>query len=444
MNLFTYRLLTYLGLPLATYAIWKRCRKNQLEHRQDPQYKLVDHCVSSRFGLNPTPFQKGGIWFHAVSVGETRSIFPLLSVIKQRYPNTPITLTNSSIQGALHALEFMPIHFQQQMLPLDYPFAVKRFLKQIEPKLVVMVETEIWPNLFKACHELEIPVVLINARLKENSMRGYKKWGGNLVKNTLNLTSFISTQTEQDSQHFLELGVNPNKLRTLGNLKTDINPDSTLPEQAQNWRKLNHAENRPIWVAASTHKNPQGGVSEEQLIIQAQQQLLATQPNALLILVPRHVERFKEVSNYLDESGLSWQRRSDNVALTENTQVFLADSLGEMMLWYSLADTAFVGGSLVPFGGHNILEPAALRTPIISGQHYHNLANMFAPFVEKKAILISHSVEELSAQLNELLSNKEKADTLTESAFNLMQQQTGALQKTVDALCKLLDENTKS
>lgn len=455
MNLLTYRILTGLALPFIAYAAWKRCQKHKKTwHNKTQQLEsltessLANHhtlpleipfCFRSRFGFNPTPMQKGGIWIHAVSVGETRSVFGFLKGLKTRYPDLPVTLTNSSFQGAIHAHEFCPIAFQHQMLPLDYPFAVNRFLSQIQPKLVIMVETEIWPNLYHACQQQNIPVVLINARLKDRSLAAYKKWGGTAIQNALNQTAFIGAQSQMDADNFAKLGVLSEKVKILGNLKSDIQISDNLMNQVAAWQTENKAHNRMIWVAASTHANPENGESEESLILKAHQQLLKTQPDALLILVPRHAARFDEVATFIEQSGLSWQKRSHQAAIKEQTQVYLADSLGEMMLWYALADIAFIGGSLVPFGGHNILEPASVKTPVISGPHFHNLTSMFTPFIEEKAISIVNSSNELAEHLNNLFTKKEKAAQQSETAFNIMQNQTGALDATLQEISKLLD-----
>ncbi len=442
MNLFTYRLLTGIALPLIAYSGWKRCRKHKKQQQADANLANIDYCFRSRFGFNPTPFQKDGVWIHAVSVGETRSIFPLLSAIKQDFPGLPITVTNGSTQGALQALQFSPVPIQHQMLPYDYPFAVNRFLQQIQPKLVIMVETEIWPNLYQACTEKNIPVVLINARLKESSFKAYQKWGGQLIANALNQTEFVSAQFPVDAQHFSALGTDADKIKTLGNLKFDLDVDSELADRAAEFRQQNQLQKRPIWVAASTHANPEDSSpdkSEEQLMIDAHQMLLQHQPDALLILVPRHADRFAEVAQILDTSGLNWQQRSKRNTIEANTQIYLADSVGEMMLWFACANVAFIGGSLVPFGGHNILEPAALNKPVLSGPHYSNLKALFEPFVTTDAIKVVEDAQQLASTLVELIEQPEQAEQLAQRGYRCFIEQTGALQKTMQELKPYLE-----
>ena len=444
MNLFSYRLLTSLALPLIAYSGWKRCRKQTLQHEAHPEQAEVKQCFRSRFGYNQQDYQTGGIWIHAVSVGETRSIFPLLSKLKQQYPASPLTVTNGSTQGALQALQFSPVEIQHQMIPYDFPFAVNRFLDQIQPKLVIMVETEIWPNLYQACSDRKIPIILINARLKEKSFLSYQKWGGKMLANALNQTQFIATQFPIDAQYFAQLGAQTDKIKTLGNLKFDLTIPEALPQQAADWKTENQLSERFIWVAASTHAHPESNNdSEEQLMLQAHQQFIQTanpdQPQPLLIIVPRHADRFDEVAQQIEASGLSYARRSHNQVITAQTQVYLADSVGELMLWFAACNTAFIGGSLVPFGGHNILEPAALNKVVVSGPHYQNLKALFDTFSEDQALSIVDSPAELAALLTDLSKHPQKQALLAQQAFNSFSQHSGALDKLLREIDLILD-----
>ena len=442
MNLFSYRFLTSIALPFIAYSGWKRCRKHKLQQEHNPNLPDLPDCFRSRFGFNRQKFQTDGIWIHAVSVGETRSIFPLLTTLKEQYPNLPITVTNGSTQGALQALQFSPVEIQHQMLPYDYSFAVKRFLKQIKPKLVVMVETEIWPNLYQACKDQNIPIVLINARLKESSFKAYQKWGGKLIANALNQTQYISAQFSADADYFKALGAQEAKVKTLGNLKFDLNIDPQTTQNAKDWRAKHNLTTRPIWVAASTHAHPSSNElaqSEEQIVLDAHKQLLAKEPNALLILVPRHADRFADIAKLLNDNQVNWASRSQQQAITTSTQVYLADTVGELMQWFTLSDVAFIGGSLVPFGGHNILEPAALKKPILSGEHVTNLKALFEPFIEANAIHIVKNSNELADNLYQLINNPEQAQALGTKAHDCFSAQTGALQRTLTLITPFLE-----
>lgn len=430
MNVFWYRFLLWIAFPWVLYSAWKRCRK----------YKDADipirHCLASRFGRNPTPFQTGGIWIHAVSVGETRSIFPLLKILHQRYPELPLTVTSGSTQGAVQALKFAPVPIQHQMMPYDYLFAVKRFLNQIQPKLVLMVETEIWPNLYHECARQSIPLVLANARLKKSSFQAYQKWAPTLISDTLNKTRFIAAQFEADANNLRALEVDPTKIQVTGNIKSDIEIPPGLVNQAMTLRETSGWKDRFIWVGASTHEH------EESLLLNAHRQLLKHFPNALLILVPRHANRFKDVENLVKTEYPNSAIRSRNEAPQASTPVYLADTVGELLQWFATADAAFIGGSLVPFGGHNILEPAALQTPVLSGKHYQNLQALFDVFLEENALLISHHENELAQQLIELAELPFYRQQMAEKAYACFLNQSGALSRLLKKLTPFIE--TKS
>lgn len=430
MSLFGYRVIIFILLPFVAFAAFKRCRKAS----------NIKHCFTSRFGLNPQKFQTGGIWIHAVSVGETRSVFPLLTALKKQYPNKVITLTSGSIQGAIQALSFSPVTIQHQMIPYDYPFAINRFIKQIKPSLVIMIETEIWPNLYHACTKQNIPIVLANARLKNKSFQSYQKYAPNLVKKALNQTQFIAAQFPQDALNFKNLGVNEDKIKLIGNIKSDIVIEPNLDEIATKFKQQNNLEKRFIWVAASTHGAVEGNESEESLLLKAHQKLLQVQPNALLILVPRHPERFAQVAKEVRLSN-SLVVRSDKHPILASTQVYLADTVGEMMTWFKVADVAFVGGSLVPFGGHNIMEPASLGKPTLSGIHYQNLKALFDEFIKEDAVLISNNEHQLAEQLIQLLTDRKQAG---ENALSCFKKQAGSLKKLLTLIKPLIKITTKN
>ena len=441
MNLFTYRLITHLALPFIAYHGWRRCQKQATACSENTP--TIQDCFRSRFGWNRQTFQTGGIWIHAVSVGETRSIFPLLSRLKQTYPSLPLTVTSGSTQGALQALQFAPVQIQHQMIPYDYPFAVNRFLQQIQPKLVIMVETEIWPNLYQSCKQRKIPIILVNARLKEKSFLAYQRWGGEIIQNALNQTQFIATQFPADTNYFQQLGAHPNKIKTLGNLKFDLDLAPNLEQQAKEWKNSQQLNHRFIWVAASTHAHPESNQpSEEQLILQAHQQLIralpANSPTPLLILVPRHAERFAQVAQQIKASGLRFALRSQHHPITEQTQVYLADTTGELMTWFASCDVAFIGGSLVPFGGHNILEPAALKKPVLSGSFYSNLQALFDTFSQKGALNITPTPNDLSKTLIKLYHNPQICQQLGQKAHHSFKQNSGALTKLLTEIKDLI------
>ncbi len=418
-----YNTLIHSALPIVAGISWRKCRKAaQTEPR-------LEHCFAQKFGKLPAGIKQNGVLIHAVSLGETRSVLPLISELQNLYPDMPLTLTNGSVRGAKQLVKTLPAGIQYSFLPLDYPFAVKRFLKQLQPKVVVIIETEIWPNLIQACHDLNIPILLVNARLKRSSMQSYQKYGGQWLCDKLNQIETIACQFKADHDNFARLGVNTNKLQTIGNLKFDISISDQLRQQTNAW-KAHH--NGFIWVAASTHED------EEALMLEAHKKLLAKQPNAVLILVPRQADRFIEVEQSLLRETWHYEKRSDwqsleQHTLRQTTQVVLADSVGEMLFWMGISDAAFIGGSMVNFGGHNILEPAAWQKPILSGPHYQNLEALYQVFIDENAIQICDTPEELASQLIALTDDKTNSKW-GEIAFQTFEQNTGALQKVLSLL----------
>lgn len=436
MSIYLYRLILIISLPFIIYQAIKRCQKAKKNKTNNTSIK---NCFRSRFGFNQQKLTQNGIWIHAVSVGETRSIFPLLTALKKQYPNKTITVTSGSTQGAVQALNFSPIKIQHQMVPYDYPFAINRFLKQLKPQLVIMIETEIWPNLYHACHQQNIPLVLANARLKEKSFKNYHKYANKLIIQTLNKTKFIAAQFQQDADNFIKLGVKKEHIKVLGNIKSSILLPHDLSKVTTQFKQQHNIEQRFIWVGASTHGSVNGSLAEETLLLKAHQQLLKTHKNSLLILAPRHPERFTEVAETL--TNINTAIRSNNDTITANTQVYLADSVGEMMTWFKLANVAFIGGSLVPFGGHNIIEPAALAKPIISGKHFQNLQALFKQFQQQDAISIVNNETDLAQILIQFANDKTMQYIEGQKAYKCFTDQAGALDKLMEQLSVFIKDN---
>ena len=415
-----YTLLLWLLWPAFALAGWRRCRKARRLGVRLP------HCFKSRWGWTPPQWRSGGIWLHAVSVGESRSIFPLLQALRDRYPHLPITVTNGSVQGALQVQQHSPVAVQNSLIPYDYPFAMRRFLKRLQPKLVVIVETELWPNLYILCQRQQIPLVLINARLKNKSFRAYQRWGQPLVGQTLQCLQLIGAQFPIDAQRFKALGAPAERVRVLGNIKSDLTIPETLPHQAHQLRA--HLGKRFIWCAGSTHDG------EEAQLWQAHQHLLQSHPDALLVLAPRHADRFQEVATWLTKHRIPYSRRSHQAYPAPTDRVWLIDTMGELLLFYALSDVAFVGGTLVPFGGHNILEPAALNKPVLSGPHYGNLEALYEAMLACGGVEILQTPQALGARLTQLADSpgiREQAGERAQQCFNRLQ---GALARTLKAI----------
>lgn len=417
-----YNALLALLAPLFWLAGWRRCRRARRLGLHLPA------CLSGRFGHIPSDWRSGGIWLHAVSVGESRSIFPLLEALHRHHPDLPLTVTNGSIQGALQVQRFAPVPVQNGLIPYDYPHAVARFLDRLRPRLVVIVETELWPNLFAACARRNIPLVMINARLKTRSFERYRRWGQPLVGETLHHARLVGTQFEVDAERFRTLGAQ--RVEVLGNLKFDLRLPDNLHERARQLRL--RLGGRFIWVAGSTH------AGEEEQMLAAHARLRAAYPDALLILAPRHADRFDEVARLLQRTGVTHVHRSRGDIPGADTAVWLADTVGELLLWYALADAAFVGGSLVPFGGHNILEPAAVGTPVLSGPHYQNLQALFDSMLACDGVHIVQNEETLAEQLRLWADQPRLARQQGERAQACFQRHQGALDRTLERIKAVL------
>lgn len=359
-----YTLLLYLLVPLILLRLYWRGRRL-------PDYRRR---WAERFGFFPPLPTSGCIWIHAVSVGETRAALPLLHALRQRYPAIPLLVTSTTPTGSRQLREALGDRVSHVYAPYDLPAVVNRFLHRTRPRLAVMMETELWPNLFHICALRGIPLVVANARLSERSARGYRRLG-RLTRRMLAAT-MIAAQTEADASRFRALGAP--RVKRMGNLKFDLILPPTLAEQGRELRRA-LGERRPVLIAASTH------AGEEEQILDACARLRDGLPDLLLLLVPRHPERFPQVADLCGHRGLDVVTRSENRPCGPETQVFLGDTLGELLLFYAAADVAFVGGSLVPVGGHNVLEPALLGLPVLFGPHIFNFSEACQKLLEAQA-----------------------------------------------------------
>ncbi|MCQ8869345.1 lipid IV(A) 3-deoxy-D-manno-octulosonic acid transferase [Vibrio splendidus] len=328
------------------------------------------------------------IWIHAVSVGESIAAVPLIKELKKQAPNQPILVTTTTSTGA-EQIEKLGDLVEHRYMPIDFSFAVKGFLKAIKPTQMLIIETELWPNTLNVVHNARIPITVVNARLSEKSCNNYAK-----VQPLFNLLhpclTKILCQTESDAARFECLGVDKNKLAITGSIKFDIQISDEVREKGKALRAELGA-NRPVWIAASTHKG------EDEQVLDAHQKVLEAHPNALLIIVPRHPERFDSVFELCQAQGFETVRRTSQSSQSESTQVYLGDTMGEMLILIGAADICFMGGSLIgdKVGGHNVLEPAALGVPVITGPSYYN-------FTEIVELLSQDSICELAKDSNEL------------------------------------------
>jgi len=311
------------------------------------------------------------------------------------------------------------------------PWAAARFLSRVQPKLVVIMETELWPNHIHQCAKRGIPVALANARLSARSAKGYARFAG-LTRPMLEEMSLIAVQTETEAERFRQLGARPECVEVTGSIKFDLSIDPQLLIKACELRGSWQAQERPVWIAASTHEG------EDEIVLNAHRQLLANYPDALLILVPRHPERFNTVFERCQREGFASVRRSTGEPVNARTQVLVGDTMGELLLLYALADSAFVGGSLVPNGGHNLLEPAALAKPVLSGPHLFNFLEIAAMLREAGALEEVEDAQGLALAVQRLFELPQDAQRMAQASLNVMQANQGALQRLLDGLARLL------
>jgi len=371
------------------------------------------------------------LWLHAVSVGEVEASTPLIDRLLTQFPQYQIVITTVTPTGAQTVQRRFAdkvIHFY---LPYDLPDAVQRFIRQLSPTICVVMETELWPNLYHYCHQQQIPIVIANARMSLRSLNGYRKFGP-LIKKTLSCVTQIIAQSKLDADRIISLACDPDRVSIAGNLKFDVDAPPELHKRAQSIRRKLFA-NRSVWIAASTHDN------EEDLVLDAFARILAEHADCLLIIAPRHPQRFDKVADLCVKRGFSVTRKSSDVECGDSTQIFLLDTLGDLQLYYGCADIAFVGGSLVAAGGHNMLEPAALGVPVISGEHVANFHEISSLLLEAGAVFLVKDSAELAGKVKQLLTDTGLRHQMGAYGKALVAVHRGSADHTVDILRSILE-----
>ena len=378
-----------------------------------------------RFGRGALP-EDCPVWVHAVSVGEVQAAVPLVRRVLDRYPGLRVLVTTTTPTGSERVRAAFGTEVEHVYAAYDLPGAVGRFLDRVRPRLAVFMETELWPNTLRLCAERAIPVVLANARLSERSARGYARFPG-VVGPMLGRIGAIAAQARPDADRFLALGVPGERVQVTGSLKFDVPLPASLREQAEALRRQWGAD-RSVWVAASTHEG------EEKRILEAFERLLQHCPDSLLVLVPRHPERFARVLALARRKGFRVVQRTRAGEDAKQAQVFLGDTMGELPLFFAAADVAFVGGSLVPTGGHNLLEPAALGVPVLFGPHVFNFAEVSGMLVERAAGRQVRGARELAALVCELFQDPDRRHAMGESGREAVVENRGALERLMAVL----------
>ncbi|HWH48059.1 MAG TPA: lipid IV(A) 3-deoxy-D-manno-octulosonic acid transferase [Burkholderiales bacterium] len=406
-----YTIALFLLLPWALLHLLLRSRR-QPEYLQN---------IAERFGLSGEPSGTPLIWVHAVSVGETRAAEPLIKALRKRHPSHGILLTHTTPTGRQASLELFGDAVRRCYLPYDFPFAVKRFLRHFRPQVGIVMETEIWPNLIEHCHRLGIPLYLVNARMSEKSARGYARFHG-LAAAALRKLAGIGAQTERDAARLSGLGAEA--VTVTGNIKFDRSPPPEMLVLGKRLREL--FGNRKVFLAASTREG------EETLILDAFAGVNIAE--LLIVLVPRHPQRFEELAALLRQRGRAFARRSEGLPVTVDTGVVLGDSMGEMFAYYYASDAAFVGGSLLPLGGQNLLEACAVGRPVVVGPHTFNFEEVTEGAIEAGAALRIADAAALAAVVASLFSNPGRREAMAEAGIRFTQKHRGATERTMTML----------
>jgi len=419
---FIYTLTLYLLTPFVLYRLTARGIKY---HGYLARWR-------ERFGFFPDPGIRDSIWIHAVSLGEVNAAVPLIKALMERYRDTPFVITTVTPTGSDRVLQLFGDRVFHVYLPYDLTSAVRRFLDRVRPRLAVIMETEIWPNLFMTCAERGVSIVVANARLSEKSLRGY--WPIQpLVRRAIRCASFVAAQSATDEERLRLLGATEPRLAVVGNLKFDMAvPDGVL-ERGAAFRAA-AGGGRPVWIAASTHEG------EEMVVLKAHAAVLRRFPDALLLVAPRHPERFKPFAAACRAYGFRTLTRSEEGGADPNCQCFVADSMGELLMFYATADVAFVGGSLVPVGGHNLLEPAALGRPAIVGPQTFNFEEVTEDLIAAGAVMRIVEADELGPAVVRLLSRDAERRRMGEAALAVMERERGAVARTMAIVEGMLRE----
>ncbi|CAM3785666.1 lipid IV(A) 3-deoxy-D-manno-octulosonic acid transferase [Parendozoicomonas haliclonae] len=431
MSRFFYTLIFYLALPLVMLRLLYRA------------WRAPDYVKrwNERFGFFKLPaFEGKRIWVHTVSVGESIAAAPLVKKMLPTFPEHQFVITTMTPTGSeqvlnIYASEIAAGRVVHVYAPYDLPDAIARFLNKVQPELAVFMETELWPNTVAACHNRGIPSLLTNARLSERSAKGYARIGS-LSRNMLSQLSFIAAQGSADAERFIELGFPKERLEITGTLKFDISAPTALLEQGKELREKwlhGRGEHARILIAASTYKG------EDEQILDAYAHLRQSLTDVLLILVPRHKERFQPAYELIKSQDWKVARRSAGEVVNAETDILLGDTMGELMQLYATADVAFVGGSLIERGGHNPLEPAALGIPVIYGPHVFNFAAVNETLRDAGCLFTVHSSTGLTREAERLLTDQEAWQQASDAARAVMDRNRGALDRQLKLTASLLN-----
>ena len=413
-----YSSILYLLSPLfIVYLLWRS--------RRAPAYR---ERWAERFGFYELKQEQPPIWIHAVSVGEAQAALPLINKLRERYPEHPVLITTTTPTGSARVLEAIGDNVMHVYAPYDLPCAVGRFLNQMKPVMAIIMETEIWPNVFHHCAKRKIPTILANARMSARSAAGYQKLG-KFMQGVMSTIDVVAAQSQDDAARLIGLGVKHDHMHIIGSVKFDVHMPASLKEQAAVLRR-DWGVDRSIWIAASTRQG------EEEHILDAYAKVKHEQEDALLVIVPRHPERFDGVASLCEKRGFNLARRSQHQPCGEDIDIYIGDSMGELPLFYAASDLAFIGGTLVDAGGQNPIEAAALGLPIIIGPSFYNFTDIGRMLRESEAVCEVKDSEQLAAMVLECFREPNLRHERGENAKAMVERNRGAL----DKLLKLINE----
>ena len=413
-----YDLLVYLLRPFAVAVVLWRGLRNR-------GYWAG---FGERFGFGAAAAGRT-LWVHAVSLGEVTAAAPIVRAVQARHPQLAVILTTATPTGRARARALYGTSVDVRYLPYDTPGSMRRFLKRVQPRAAIIMETELWPNLFHQCRRRGVPVVLASARLSPRSVARYLRFSG-VFRGVFSADTVVAAQSVEDAARFIAIGAQPDRTQVIGNVKFDVGVDAEAVERGIRLRAT--WAPRPVWIAGSTHEG------EEEQVLTAHARVLEQQPGTLLLVVPRHPERFAAVADLLERRGFRYHRRSDARPLPAGTQVFLVDTVGELRSMYAAVDVAFVGGSLVPVGGHNLLEPAALGVPVITGPYQSNGQEIARLLLERGGALEVADAGALGERVGELLGDPERRRRIGASGLEVVAANRGSVGRLLDLVDRLL------
>ena len=420
---FLYTLAMYLATPL---IVWRLLARGLRYHSYFSRWR-------ERFGHFPDPGLRDSIWVHAVSVGEVNAALPLIQALRARHADRPMIITTVTPTGSERVRKLFGDSVFHVYLPYDLPRAVRRFLDRIRPQLAVVMETEIWPNVFHACRARGVKLVIANARLSERSLRGYAPIRP-LVARALNCVDLVAAQSAGDARRYRALGAEAERVTVAGNLKYDMPLPMDERERGAELRRQ-WGDNRPVWIAASTHEG------EELAVFETHLRVLTRLPDALLLIAPRHPERFRSVEQSARNLGFAVATHSGGTAPDRDCQCFVIDAMGVLMRYFAGADIAFVGGSLIPVGGHNVLEPAALAKPVLTGPYTFNFAEITRSLIDAGGAVQVDSPQRLAAEVLRLLRDPVVRARMGGAASAVCAREHGAAARTLALIERVSGEH---